>query len=236
MFEFFSTIFNTFLYEPILNFLIILYNLLGNFGLAVIMLTIIIKILTNPLNKKSLESQKMMTEMQPKIKELQKKYPDREQQSRELIKLYQETKFNPFSGIFLLFLQIPIFFALFRIFQSEITISKISSLIYPFVPLPETINYFFLGVNLSQSNIYIALITAVAQYFQLKTATPPTIKTEEKGQVEEMTQIMQKQMTYFIPVVTFVVLFKLPAALGLYWSITTILNTIQQRKIFKKDK
>jgi len=100
MFEFFSSIFNTVLYQPILNLLIWLYGLVNNFGLAIIILTLLIKALLNPLNKKALESQKMMAEIQPRIKEIQNKFKDTEKQGRELLNLYRETKFNPFPGFF----------------------------------------------------------------------------------------------------------------------------------------
>lgn len=236
MFEIFSTIFNVLIYEPILNFLILLYNLLGNFGLAVIVLTIVIKLALNPLNQKSIESQKMMAEMQPKIKEIQKKYKDnKEEQGRELLKLYQDTKFNPFAGIFVVFLQLPILWALFRIFKSNIELDKIGSILYPFISAPSAINYNFLGVNLAEASIGVALITAIAQYFQAKTMQMPKKQSDkEKDQMEQISEMMQKQMMLIIPVFTFFILFKLPAALGLYWFLITVLNIIQQRKIYSK--
>jgi YidC/Oxa1 family membrane protein insertase len=213
-------IFDIYLYQPLLKFLLFLYSITGNFGLTVIILTVLIKLLLNPLNKRALESQKMMAEIQPRIKEIQKKYKDKEQQGREMLKLYKETKFNPFSGIFLLFLQIPILYALFMVFKST---------------LPATVNPMFFSVNLSQPNMYLAIITAIAQYFQAKTAQSPIKKQEggEKDQMEQISETMQKQMVLFIPAITFFVLFNLPSALGLYWLITTVLNTIQQRQIFK---
>ncbi|MDD3292657.1 MAG: YidC/Oxa1 family membrane protein insertase [Candidatus Pacebacteria bacterium] len=237
MFEIIGNIFNVCLYQPLLNFLVLLYNFLGNFGLSIIVLTLIIKVATNPLNKKSLESQKKMTEMQPLIKELQKKYKDKEQQGRELLKLYQEHKFNPFAGILVLFLQLPILWALFRVFQAGIEISKIGPFIYSFIPVPEIINPMFLSIDLSQPSILIAIITAVTQFIQVKTTPMQPAKKEgdkEKDQMEQMTEMIQKQTLFIIPIITFFVLFKLPAALGLYWMLTTILNIFQQRKIFNK--
>lgn len=236
MLEIISIIFNSFLYQPLLNFLLFLYNILGDFGLAIIVLTLIIKIITNPLNKKSLESQKKMAEIQPLIKRVQKEYKDREQQGRELLKVYKENNFNPFAGIFVLFLQIPIFFALFKVFQSGIDLAKLEPYIYSFISLPETINPVFLTVDLSQPNMFLALITAILQFIQVKTATiqQQPSKEGEKDQMEQITEMIQKQTMFFVPAVIFFVLFNLPAALGLYWSITTVLNIIQQRKIFNK--
>jgi len=238
MFEFFSTIFNTALYQPILNLLIWLYGIIGNFGVAIIVLTLIIKILLNPLNRRALESQKMMMEIQPRIKEIQNKFKDKEQQGREMLKLYQETKFNPFSGIFLLFLQLPVLWALFRVFQSGLDFEKTSGLLYSFVSLPQAINPYFLTINLAEPSIFLAAITAIVQYIQTKTAALPQPESKEKSkdQMEQVSQMVQKQTMLFIPAFTFFILFNLPSAIALYWSLTTILNIIQQRQIFKKHE
>lgn len=97
----FSTIYNAILYQPMLNFLVLIYVLTGNFGIAVIVLTVLIKCLTNPLNKKAIESQKAMTEIQPKLKEIQKKYKDApEKQAQEMIALYKEKTLILFQVFF----------------------------------------------------------------------------------------------------------------------------------------
>lgn len=236
MFEIISIIFNKFLYQPLLNFLVILYNTLGDFGLAIIVLTLVIKIITNPLNKKSIEAQKKMAEIQPLIKKVQKECKNKEDQGRELLKIYKEHDFNPFAGIFVLFLQIPVFFALFKVFQSGIEIAKLESYMYSFVSIPEVINPIFLTIDLSQPNILLAAITAILQYVQVKTATiQQPIKEGEKDQMDKMTEMIQKQTMFFVPAIIFFVLFNLPSALGLYWSITTVLNIFQQRKILNKN-
>jgi len=97
----FSFLFNIFLYQPMLNILIWLYGLIGNFGVAIIILTLGLKAILHPINKKSIESQKVMTEIQPKMKAIQKKYKNNQQkQAEELVKLYQQEKFNPFLAQF----------------------------------------------------------------------------------------------------------------------------------------
>lgn len=236
MFESLSTIFNILIYKPILNALVFLYNVLGNFGLSIIILTIIIKLILDPLNKKSIESQKAMTEIQPKIKEIQKKYKDnKEEQGRELLKLYKDANFNPFAGILVLFLQLPIIWALFMVFKTNLDLNAIAPSIYSFISIPQSINYYFLGVNLAEPNIFIAIITAAAQFIQTKTMVPSTPNNkEEKTDMEQAAEMMQKQMVFLAPIITFFVLFKLPAALGLYWCLSTILNVIQQKRIYKK--
>jgi YidC/Oxa1 family membrane protein insertase len=218
-----------------LNFLILIYIYTNNFGIAVIGLTLLIRLLTNPLNQKALESQKAMSEIQPKLKEIQKKHKDSpEKQAQEMMALYKEKKFNPFSGIFLLFLQIPIIWALFYIFKGGVSIDP--SQMYSFVHFPQTINPYFLGIDLSKPNIYLAILTAIAQFFQAKTSTPPAPKEGADDKASQMTNMMQKQMVIFIPLITLFVLYNLPAALGLYWLITTLFTIFQQRSIFNKKE
>jgi len=218
-----------------LNFLILIYVYTNNFGIAVIGLTVLVRILTNPLNKAALESQKNMAEIQPRLKEIQNKFKDSpEKQAQEMMALYKEKKFNPFSGIFLLFIQIPIILALFYIFKEGISIDPAQ--MYSFISFPETINPYFLGIDLSKPNLYLAVITAIAQFFQAKTSMPAAPKTAADDKTTQITNMMQKQMVIFIPLITLFVLYNLPAALGLYWLITTIFSIVQQRSIFNKKE
>ena len=229
----FSTIYYAILYQPMLNFLVLVYIFTNNFGVAVIVLTILIRWLMNPLNKKAIESQKVMAEIQPKIKELQEKYKTNpEKQAQEMIALYKEKKFNPFSSIFLLFIQIPIIIALFQIFKGGIAIDP--QYIYSFVHLPETINPYFLGIDLSQPNIFLAILAAVGQYFQAKTSSPKKDDEGTKDKATQITEMMQKQMMFILPIITLFVLFTLPSALAVYWLITTAMTIYQQKKILKE--
>lgn len=229
-----SLIFNAIFYQPMLNFLVWIYILIGNFGISVILLTLIVRMAINPLNGKALQSQKAMAEMQPKLQEVQNRYKDdKEKQAQALLELYRKEKFNPFSGMLFLLIQIPVIYALYFVFRSGIAID--GNMIYSFVSLPAQINPYFLGIDLSKPNIYLALLTAAAQFFQAKTAIPPSPKKEgQKGQMAEMSNMMMKQMMFFAPLLTFFVLFNLPAALGLYWLVTTVFSIIQQYYVFKK--
>jgi YidC/Oxa1 family membrane protein insertase len=243
--NFITFIFDTILYQPMLNILIWLYGLIGNFGVALILLTLLIKLILHPLNKKSIESQKAMNEIQPKMQAIQTKYKDnQEQQAMELMKLYREEKFNPFAGILVLFIQLPILIALFYVVRNGMDATQIGQMLYSFVHLPQTIYPYLININgyeilnLSKPNIYLALLTAAAQYWQIKTATPPQPKPADgqKDSVAEFSQMMQKQMVFAVPIITFVVLFNLPAALGLYWIVSTVVSVYEQRKLLTKTK
>ncbi|MFA5755247.1 MAG: YidC/Oxa1 family membrane protein insertase [Candidatus Paceibacterota bacterium] len=232
----FLTIYYTLLYQPMLNFLILIYVYTNNFGIAVIILTFLVRLAMNPLNKKALESQKMMSEIQPRLKEIQTKYKSEpEKQAQEMMALYKDKKFNPFSSIFLLLIQIPIIIALFQIFKGGIIMDP--QYIYSFISLPEAINPYFLGIDLSSPNMILAVIAAIAQFFQAKTGFVKNKKVETKepkDQATQITEMMQKQMVFMLPIVTLFVLSYLPSALGLYWIVTTVMTIYQQKQILKE--
>lgn len=230
----FQTIWSVVLYQPMLNFLVFIYIYTNNFGIAVILLTVLIKCLLNPLNKKALESQKAMAEIQPKIKEIQSRNKENpELQAKEMIALYKEKKFNPFSSIFLLLIQIPVIISLFYIFKGGIDIDP--QMMYSFIAFPETINPYFLGIDLSAPNILIAVLAAIGQYIQAKTGIVSSNKNKDsKDKTVEATEMIQKQMVFMLPIITLFVLFALPSALGLYWLVTTVMTIYQQKNILKE--
>jgi len=230
----FQTIWSVVLYQPMLNFLVFIYIYTNNFGIAVILLTVLIKYLLNPLNKKALESQKAMAEIQPKIKEIQSRNKENpELQAKEMIALYKEKKFNPFSSIFLLLIQIPVIISLFYIFKGGIDIDP--QMMYSFIAFPETINPYFLGIDLSAPNIFIAVLAAIGQYIQAKTGIVSSNKNKDsKDKTVEATEMIQKQMVFMLPIITLFVLFALPSALGLYWLVTTVMTIYQQKNILKE--
>ncbi|MFA5013612.1 MAG: YidC/Oxa1 family membrane protein insertase [Candidatus Paceibacterota bacterium] len=237
----FSSIYGAVLYQPIANILVLLYILTGSFGFAIIILTLAVKAVLHPLNRKSLESQKAMTKIQPKLKEIQKQYKDSpEKQTKEIMKLYKEEKFNPFAGFLILFIQLPFLVALFQVFQNGADLAKIGPAMYSFVHLPQSIEPMFLNIlDLTRPNIILAVLTAAAQFLQIKTATPPVPapkEGEEKDSMDQMSQMMQKQMVFIFPVITFIVLFKLPSALALYWIVSTIVSIFEQKLLFSEKK
>lgn len=229
--------FNTILYQPLFNALVLLYEFLPghDFGIAIIVLTILIRLLVFPLMAKSLKSQKTITELQPKIQDIQKKYKnDKERQTKEIMELYQREKINPFGGCLPVLIQLPILIALYRVFWRGLQPESLHFL-YSFVPNPGLINPFFLGVlNLSQPNLVLAVLTGVCQFFQSKTITPKRKKGEKGGELAvQISEQVSKQMLYFFPIFTVILLLRLPAAVGLYWVVTVLFSILQQRLIYK---
>lgn len=240
-------IYHSIFYQPIFNLLVWLYDIIpGNdIGLAIIALTIIIRLLLFPLYKQSIKSQKALQDIQPKIEELKKKYKDdKEKMSVELMNLYKEEKVNPFSSCLPLLVQLPFLIAVYQVFRSGLN-SQSLEILYPFVFNPGHIDAVSFGfVNLSEPNIAIALLAGAAQFWQTRMMVkrkPPTVKGQEiKGSADEkMLSVMNKQMMYFMPVITVVIGATFPGGLALYWFVNTLLMALQQLYIFKtgnKDK
>lgn len=232
MFGFIVNIFDIVLYRPLFNALVFLYDYLPgrDFGVAIIVLTLVIRFLLYPTSIKAVKSQKAVQQLQPKIQEIQKKYKDdKEKQSKEVLELYKKEKINPFSGLFLALIQLPILIALYSVFWKGLEPEELSRL-YEFVASPGQINALFLGViDLSKPNLIFAILAGITQFFQTKMLSP-----QNKATGGGFSQVMQKQMLYFFPVLTVMILLSLPSALGLYWTVSGLFSIVQQYFILRK--
>ncbi|MBI1961022.1 MAG: YidC/Oxa1 family membrane protein insertase [Candidatus Liptonbacteria bacterium] len=220
--------FHEILYRPLFNALIALYEYaaFSDLGIAIVLLTILIRILLYPLFSKSARSQAVMQKIQPQIKKIQEDHKsDREKQSRALLDLYKTNNVNPFSGIFLLLVQLPILIALYRVFLSELTPAAFAAL-YAFIPAPEAINFSFLGlINLHERSTMVAIAAAGAQYIHGKCALPKQ-STGNAG-----ADMIGRQMIVLAPVITLFVLWGLPSAIGIYWLTSSFVSVIQQVRL-----
>jgi len=239
-----------FLYQPLLNLLIFLYNLkYVDFGIAIIILTIIVKVLTLRLDTHALlkqkESQIKGAEIQKEMKEIQEKYKDDPQrQAEELRALFKEKGFNPFSSFLPMVIQIIIIIALFQIFRHPITQNQLT-LLYSFVKNPGTINYLFLRtIDLSKPNSVLAVLVALIQFFYSKTLfsyqrkfqkKAKLKKKKEEGAQEKFQKVMQNQMIYGFPIITFLVCLTLPSALPLFWGLSTLIGFLEVKFTYKKN-
>jgi len=235
--ELLINVFNIILYQPLFNALVFFYQYLPghDFGVAVIVLTILIRIILYPLMVQSVKSQKVLSELQPKIQEIQSKYKDdKERQAKAMMELYQKEKINPLGGCLPLLLQLPILIALYQVFWKGLRPEAMENL-YSFISNPGSIDPTFFGlINLGQASLVLALLAGITQFFQTKMITPKTAKIKKGDQMSQFSGMMQKQMLYFFPIFTVFILWKLPAAIALYWIITALFSIGQQYLIFKK--
>jgi len=236
-------IYQVVLYQPIFNLLVWLYNIVPghDIGIAIVILTVIIKLILYPFSLQSIKAQKAMQAIQPKLEEIKKKYKDnKEKLSLEMMNLYKQEKVNPFSSCLPLLIQFPFLIAVYQVFRSGLSNGSFD-LLYPFISNPGSINPYFLGlVDLSQPQIILAVLAGAAQYWQAKmiqVRKPPADKSGKPipgAKDESMMAAMNKQMIYFMPIITIVIGMSLPGGLLLYWFISTLLMILQQFYFFRK--
>ena len=221
------------LYRPLFNGLIFLYNVIPghDFGIAIIVLTIIIRFILYPLSRKATQSQKALQDLQPKIKEIQQKYKDnRQAQGQALMEIYKIHKINPASGCLTMLVQLPILLALFSVFRNGLKPESLSAL-YGFVANPGLVNKFFLGLmDLSAKSLPLAILAGLAQFVQSKMLAPPS-----QGLTTDFASAMNKQMVYMFPILTVFIAAGLPAGLSLYWVAMTLFGIVQQYFTLKKN-
>lgn len=231
--ELFFTIF----YQPIFNLLVFLYDTIAwhDLGVAIIFLTLIIRLILYPLSKQSIKSQKALQTLQPEIEAIKEKYKDdKEKMGPEIMALYKEKKINPFGSCLPMLVQLPFLFAIYRVFFNELKEGAIfnSEALYGFVSNPGSLDPWAFGfLNLAEKNIWIALLAGAAQFWQSKMMMS---KHKTKGAAGSMTT----QMMYFMPIITVVIGARFPAGLTLYWLLTTLFSVLQQYMVlgFKKKK
>ena len=227
-------LYNVIFYQPILNILVFFYNTIAfrDFGLAIIFTTLLVRFLFYPFFHKSSHQQMVMQRIQPKVKKIQEIHKDnKEKQGQALMDLYKEHDVNPFSSILLLIIQLPILIALYQIVQLSFGAEVLSQL-YSFVAAPGAINATLLGwINLSDKNLALVVCAAIAQYFQARLAI-----YQVKGEAPSQSQKIANQMAIMGPILTIFIFYNFPAAVGLYWFVSSLFSVLQQLVINKKLK
>jgi len=226
-----TEIFNSYLYQPILAILIFIYKNFAfhDFGLAIIIFTLLVRVIFFPIFYKGAKDQALMQYLQPQIRKIQKDYKnDKEKQAKELFALYQKHNFNPFSGFFLLVIQLPILIAIYQIFVKELNNSAFD-------------NLYFLGlINLGERNLILVVLTAFFQYFLAKISLFSSKNFSQQQQEKEdsvyfsLSKDFNKITVLLGPVLTVIILAVLPSALALYWLVSTVFSIFQQVFIINK--
>lgn len=228
-----SNIWNTLLYQPLLNALAFLVSIIpgGDVGVAVIVLTILVKIILFPLSQKSIESQAQMNMLAPELNKIKASGVSKEEQAKLTFELYKTHKTNPFSGCLLVLIQIPIIFALYYVFFKGINFE--SGLLYSFVHVPENINMIFLGVvDITKKSLILAILAGVSQYLQahfMPKATPSLNNANSTTSFSEsFTKSMNMQMKFVFPFVVAFIAYSISGAIALYWIVSNLFMVGQQ--------
>ncbi|MEI6280749.1 MAG: YidC/Oxa1 family membrane protein insertase [bacterium] len=232
-----SYLWNLILYQPLLNALAFLVSIIpgGDVGVAVIVLTILVKIVLFPLSQKSIESQAEMNILAPEINKIKASGASKEEQARLTFELYKKHNTNPFSGCLLVLIQIPIIFALYYVFLKGIKFD--GGFLYSFVHVPEHINMVFLGIlDITQKSIVLAVLAGVSQYLQAYYMPKPAPSTGNSGSFQDsFAKSMNTQMKYVFPFIVAFIAYSISGAVALYW-ITSNLFMVGQQIYVKKEK
>lgn len=235
--------FNVIFTFPIFNVLMLLDRLFGDFGLSIIIMTLVIRLCLFPLTLKQLRSTKATQAIQPLIADIRKKYPDQRKQYEEMQALYREYHINPMAGCLPLLVQLPILYGLYGAMNTilrpghPLQLSDLNGIIYPFLPklsaLPNFDLRWFTFIN---SHWYISLanpdpthilpvLAGLATFAQLRMSQARV--ANQSGKKDMMTQQMQ-MMSFIMPFITFFIALNFPAGLALYWTTTSLFSMVQQ--------
>ncbi len=229
-----SNIWTTIFYEPLYNALVFFTGTFGGIGLAVITLTLIVKILMFPLTKKSILSQAKIYALNDDIEKIKKDYPDKTEQSKKTLELYKKNNVNPFSSCLVILIQLPIIIALYQVFLRGIESN--TGILYSFVHIPENLSTMFLGINLEEKSIIFAILAGLTQFIQMKISTS-MIKPADPNDLSfkgQLAKSMQFQMKYILPFFVAFVAYSVSAAIALYWVTSNIITIIQELIIRSK--
>ena len=216
----------TFIAKPLLWFMNFIYSMVPNYGFAIIILTIVTKIVLWPLGNKSYKSMSEMKKIQPLMAELREKYKDdKKQMNQELMALYRTYKVNPMGGCLPMVLQIPVFFALYRMLYSAIELRHTPFLLWiTDLSAPDRLFEFGFSIPFMQPPYGIPVLTLVmgaTMFLQQKMAPPPGDPAQAK-------------MMMIMPVVFTFIFINFSSGLVLYWLINNVLSIAQQYYIQKK--
>lgn len=236
------SLWNTIFYEPIYNALVFIINniTLGDVGFGIILLTIVVKFILFPLTKKSIRSQILMKRLEPELKQIKKDYPDKQEQAKKTFELYKKYGTNPFSGCLVVLLQLPVIIALYYVFYKGLSLD--TGPLYSFISRPENLHTKFLGlVDIHGKSMVFALLAGVSQFIQGYLASPIKNKTEilkqgvtePKSFSEQMSDSMQMNVKYILPIFITIIAYQISAAVALYWITSNIFTIIQEWYIRK---
>lgn len=231
------TIYNEIIYRPLLNGLVFIYSTLPyhDLGLAILVLTVGVRLLMHPAIVQTIRSQQAMARLQPKLQEIQTRFKDnKEEQTRRLTALYKEEGVHPLSGCLPMVIQLPILIGLYRVFWKGIKLQD-PLLLYSFLPAVTAFNPISFGIfNLTGRSVVLAVAAGVSQFFQGWLLPPQA--SPAKGGAADFNRMLKMQTTYFFPVIIIGISWSLPSALAFYWTVLNIFAILQQLWIQKRLK
>ena len=240
-----SNIWHTFFFDPVYNALVFFIDVMpgGDVGLAIIATVLVVKTILLPISIKAAKTQRIMREIEPKLKEIKEKHKeDKQEQAQAMMSIYKDAGMNPFASIVLIFLQIPFIIALYFSVSSGggISLPDINiDLLYAFIEAPAAVTMSLLGLfDMSARSWLLALLAGVTQYIHVNLTMPklpPKDPDAEPDLKADFMRNMQTQMKYVMPVLIAVVAYTISAAIALYFVVSN-LTTIAQEYFVRKHR
>jgi len=218
--------------QPLTNVLIVVAHFFGdNFGVAIILLTILVNLALLPLTLSQIRSSKRMQDLQPKLAEIQKKYgKDRQKLAQEQMKIYKESGIKPAGCLLPMIIQMPVWFALYQSIMLALAavpegLLNLARYLYPwpvvFSSLP--LNPYFLGMNLAQPNFILAILVGASMWIQQKMSATPTDDPRSAAS--------SQMMTWMMPLLFAFLALSFPSGLSLYWIASSLIRIILQYRV-----
>ncbi len=217
---------NTLLMNPLINALLLLTNIVGGqFGLAIILFTVTLRIVTIPFTLRQLQSTRTMQAIQPRMQEIQKKYKDPKRRQQETMKLYRESGVNPLGCFMPMAIQMLVFIALYRALAfvvggSPESLVGLSQRVYPWSYLTQSIpleqSFLWLELGRPDRTYILPLVVGVSTYVQTRLAATPATTPQQQQQ--------QQMMTWMMPLVLVWITLALPSGVGVYWVVSNIFS------------
>lgn len=227
-----SLLFNAAFYNPIYNALVALIALVpwGDVGVAVILLTIIIRLILLPFSISAARTQRAMKLLEPKIKELKEIHKDnKEREAIETLELYKAAEVNPFASILMALIQIPVLLALYWVFLHESFTVVNAARIYAFTPIPHVVSLQFLGLSsVMGKSLILAVLAGLTQLLQAHMALSGTMKPSSDAKKGDFQSIIGMQLKYVFPFLIAIISYTTSGAVALYFIATNLAGAVQE--------
>jgi YidC/Oxa1 family membrane protein insertase len=223
------TLWDTIIYNPIYNLLIFIaqHVTMQDVGLAVVVLTVLIRLALFPLSKKSIVGQYKMKALEPKLQAIKDQGLSKEAEAAATFALYKEEGINPFSGCLYLIIQLPILFALYFSFNHGIIQP---THLYHFLNTNNLKNTFLGIIDITKPFFPLALLAGITQAIQAFLAPKPTApgRAGDNNMQNQFAQTLSVQTKYVLPVLIIIIATRLASAVSLYWSVANIFSILQE--------
>lgn len=231
-------IWNNFLINPMINGTIVIAHVLfNNYGLAILFFTIALRLATLPLTVRQLHSQRKMTQLQPRINEIQKKYKDPKKRSEETMKLYKEVGANPAGCLLPMLIQFPIWISLYDVIRTVLgqtpeSLISLSSRLYPWSFIQQAVplgnHFLFWDMGTPDRSYVLPILVGASMWIQQKLTMTQATMVPGNSQQQQTNQTLLWMMPLMFAWFTLTV----PSGLGLYWLVSNIIGVIMNYYVY----